>query len=271
MWEILVTLCLVETSDFRPTLLISGVALHRSDDPREAELTLRLLGSIIERAADRWNTVISWGEEDGPRKALHKLSTADALVIMGGPDLSPRFYNGQSRYENATEHFPRSDRAQLALIRRAVATHTPTLGICRGMQALNVAMSGTLTQDISQSPGHSSPDLMKDFEFARHTVSIAAGSRLANTLGSCTTVDPTSLDGGLRTMIHSAHHQAVSRLGSDLTVTATADDGTIEAIEHTSAPVVGVQWHPEDPDADQGALSCLLERMCSSCSHTLAA
>ena len=261
----------METSDFRPTLLISGVALHRSDDPREAELTLRLLGSIVERAEARWNTVISWGEEDGPRKALHKLSTADALVIMGGPDLSPRFYNGQSRYENATEHFPRSDRAQLALIRRAVATHTPTLGICRGMQALNVAMSGTLTQDISDNPGHSSPDLMKDFEFARHAVNIAAGSRLATALGSCPTADPVSLDGGLRTMIHSAHHQAVSLLGSDLAVTATADDGTIEAIEHVSAPVVGVQWHPEDPDADQGGLECLLERMCSSCSHTLAA
>ncbi|WP_164996707.1 gamma-glutamyl-gamma-aminobutyrate hydrolase family protein [Actinomyces minihominis] len=243
--------------------------MRRSDDKRESELTERLLGSIVSRAKGYWNIEVTWGEEDTVDQALLKLSEADALVIMGGPDISPDFYEGEVDYPNATPHFPRSDAAQLALIREAVATHTPTLGICRGMQALNVAQKGTLTQDISGQPGHSSDSLMDDFEFARHTVNIAAGSQLAQVLGCCRS-GPFPTD-GIRTMIHSAHHQAVDILGHELVVVARADDGTVEAIEHLYAPIVGVQWHPEDPDADPAMLDCFLARMCSLRTQSVAA
>ncbi len=264
-----VTCCFVDTSDQRPTLLISGVALRRSDDERESELTERLLGSIVSRAQGSWNIDVTWGEEDTVDQALLKLSMADALVVMGGPDISPDYYEGDVDYPNATPHFPQSDAAQLALLREAVVTHKPTLGICRGMQALNVAQEGTLTQDISEHPGHSSDTLMDDFEFARHTVNIASGSQLAQVAGCCSS-GPSPLD-GMRTMIHSAHHQAVDVLGRDLVVVARADDGTIEAIEHLYAPVVGVQWHPEDPAADPAMLDCFLARMCALHTQPLAA
>ena len=81
---------------------------------------------------------------------------------------------------------------------------------------------------------------MQDYRFARHPVSVSAASKLAEALGGAS-----GLENGVRTLVHSAHHQAVQELGDDLRVVAYADDGTVEAIEHLSAPVIGVQWHPE--------------------------
>lgn len=266
------TLALVETtSDYRPTLLISSVAERRSDDMRETMLTKRLINQVASMAAECWEIVVSWGETDGVSGALSKLDRAHAVIVLGGPDVTPEFYGADDDYANVQTHFPRTDEAQITLAQTAVARGIPYLGICRGMQVLNIAQSGTLVQDICDTTGytHTSPDLLKDFEFSRHTVNIFAGSYLSTTLvpGSEGALFP---DGGLRTMIHSAHHQAVDLLGKDLVVSALADDHTIEAVEHTSAPAVGVQWHPEDPDADPMGLHLLLEQMCQDCPKPLA-
>lgn len=235
----------------------------RSEDPREELLTKRLLSSVKTAAGDSWNFDVSWGETDHRSGAMKRLANADALVIMGGPDVTPTFYGGETKYKNATTHFPWTDEAQLALIHTAIDRHIPTLGICRGMQLLNVAQGGTLIQDMSQLGGHASHNLMTDYVFDRHSVSIAGDSRLAGVLAP-----NTNSAGGLRTVVHSAHHQAVDRLGDSLVVTATADDGTVEAVEHMSAPVMGLQWHPEAPDADPRALSAILARMLQRCCAT---
>lgn len=235
----------------------------RSDNPREELLTKRLLSGIKGAAGDCWNVEVSWGETDRRAGAMSRFSNADALVIMGGPDVSPEFYGGDKEYQNATTHYPWTDEAQLALINSAIDRHIPTLGICRGMQLLNVAQGGTLIQDMSQLGGHASHDLLTDFVFDRHTVNIAGGSRLAGVLAPNSTPE-----GGLRTLVHSAHHQAVDQLGDSLVITARADDGTVEAVEHESAPAIGVQWHPEDPDADPRGLAAIFARMYQRCCAT---
>ncbi len=178
---------------------------------------------------------------------------------MGGPGVDPRFYGGAPTYLHQEKHFPESDRVQIALARHAIDHHIPTLAICRGLQILNVALGGTLIQDMSELPGHRSENLLQDFSFDRHEVQIKPGSKLAELLAP---LGAKSSPLATRITVHSAHHQAIDKLGRDLAVTALADDGTIEAIEHTYSPVVGVQWHPEDPDADPRELQSLMARMC---------
>ncbi len=243
-------------SSSRPTLLVSGVAERRSDNERETGLTRRLIDSVIRSASRRWNVIVSWGETDGVEISTWKFEKADALLIMGGPDVTPSLYGGPDSYLHEEKHYRLADDSQIALVREAVERGLPMLGICRGMQILNVAQGGTLTQDISEREGHAVPDLLKDYSFARHPASVSAESNLAEALDG-----RTGRELGLRTLVHSAHHQAVDAVGEDLRVVAWADDGTPEAVEHTNLPVFGVQWHPEDPDADPEGLSLLLARL----------
>lgn len=245
----------------RPHLLISGVSEHRSDDPREKQLARRLLGGI-NAAAENWSTEVSWGVIDGVEGTVERLERADAVVIMGGPDVAPAYYGGPEGYPHEESHFPRADEAQIALIRAAIERNIPVVGICRGMQLLNVACGGTLIQHMEE-PGHANPGLLEDFRFSRHMVELVQGSGLGTALESLTSA------GSM--LIHSAHHQAVDGLGKGLAVAAWAPDGTVEAIEHVSAPIVGVQWHPEDPDADPSCLAMLLGRMREHCCMHVAA
>lgn len=174
---------------------------------------------------------------------------ADAILLMGGDDVDPYWYGGNPVYPHEGAHWPRADAAQMALVRTAVQEDIPLLGICRGMQVINVALGGTLVQDMAQ-PGHRNDTLMQDHHFARHGIDIDADSELAGILGDLADLD-----------VHSAHHQCVDRVGEGLEVVAHAPDGVIEAVEHRDAPVIGVQWHPEDPEADPRALDALLTHL----------
>ena len=233
--------------------------MRRSNDERAFHLTKRLLGGLTRGAEGCWNPVVSWAEEDGVSGALAKLNAAEALVLMGGPDVHPSFYGGSSQYKNQEVHFPTSDQVQIALVRHAIDHHIPTLAICRGLQITNVALGGTLIQDMSELPGHRSERLLENYLFDRHEVSIEPGSKLSELL---TPLDVVGNAKGTRIEVHSAHHQAIGRLGEGLAVTAHADDGTVEAVEHETAPLVAVQWHPEDPDADPRGLQGLMSKMC---------
>lgn len=156
-----------------------------------------------------------------------------ALIISGGPDIDPARY-GEQAGPQTTVIRPGRDAAEVALFGAALEHGVPVLGICRGLQVMNVALGGTLIQHLPDAVGHEghspTPGTM-----AEHKVTIGAGhSQLADILGAGTICVPTH------------HHQGIARLADGLTATAWAEDGTIEAIELDGAAfVVGVQWHPE--------------------------
>ncbi|MEU6094704.1 gamma-glutamyl-gamma-aminobutyrate hydrolase family protein [Streptomyces sp. NPDC047079] len=162
---------------------------------------------------------------DDPAHAAETVARLDGVVITGGPDVDPSRY-GAERSPRTGPPAPERDAWELALIRAALASGTPLLGICRGMQLLNVALGGTLVQHID---GH----VDRVGEFGRHTVKPVPGTRYAR-------VAPQSVS------VPTHHHQAVDRLGQGLVVSAYAEDGIIEAVERPGADwVLGVQWHPE--------------------------
>ena len=147
---------------------------------------------------------------------------ADALLLPGGGDMHPRFY-GQA-INGSTDIDEGRDARELALIDDFLRTGRQVIGICRGLQVLNVYFGGTLRQHIA---GHSRIDGADRL----HTVNSLPG--LLRELY------------GARFTVNSAHHQAVRRLGKGLCVLACADDGTVEAVGHKTLPVFAVQWHPE--------------------------
>jgi putative glutamine amidotransferase len=164
------------------------------------------------------------------------LPRLDAVVLCGGPDVDPARYGAQPGEHTDLPH-PERDEAELALLAGALAAGLPVLGICRGLQLLNVARGGSLIQHLPDRVGH---NLHAPFrgEYGNHAVDVEPGSRLAALLGR-TAVDK----------VPTYHHQAIERLGTGLTVTARCEDGVIEAVEDPSAPFcVAVQWHPEMGD-----------------------
>jgi gamma-glutamyl-gamma-aminobutyrate hydrolase PuuD len=164
---------------------------------------------------------------DGSTELLDLL---DGLVFTGGSDLDPELY-GQRPHPETTGIHDQRDRAEMALIREALVRDMPVLGICRGMQLLNVALGGDLIQHLA-SDTHKGPPGRYTF----HDVTVEPGTRLGEVLGA-----------GTRT--HSCHHQAPQRLGAGLRVSARAEDGTVEAVEQPSARfALGVLWHPEEDE-----------------------
>ncbi|EGV51102.1 gamma-glutamyl-gamma-aminobutyrate hydrolase family protein [Candidatus Endoriftia persephone] len=163
------------------------------------------------------------------------LARIDALVLSGGGDIDPASYGGNARIKPLLAN-PERDQFELELVKRALDLEMPLLGICRGMQVINVACGGDLIQDIEaerQSPIlHDDP--LRPRDRIAHEVSILPG---------------TSLFGMVRReriAVNSFHHQAVDQLGAELRISALADDDLVEAIEHPQLQfVMGVQWHPE--------------------------
>ncbi|QMU76334.1 gamma-glutamyl-gamma-aminobutyrate hydrolase family protein [Streptacidiphilus sp. PB12-B1b] len=168
---------------------------------------------------------------DDPAVADEAVARLDALVISGGPDVDPARYGEQPGPH--TDHPPTArDAWELALLTAALRRGLPLLGICRGMQLLNVALGGDLTQHLPDLVGHDghSPSYGA---YASHPVTPTPGTRLAGVLGEAALDVPTY------------HHQAVRRLGDGLVPCARALDGTTEAVELPGGFALGVQWHPE--------------------------
>ncbi|MGW1931997.1 gamma-glutamyl-gamma-aminobutyrate hydrolase family protein, partial [Streptomyces sp. NPDC001919] len=162
---------------------------------------------------------------DAPEAAAAVVARLDGLVVAGGADVEPVRYGAEPDPRTGPPARER-DAWELALIDAALASGTPLLGICRGMQLLNVARDGTLVQHLD---GH----VEAVGVIGRHPVKPVPGSRYAALVPELAEV-PTY------------HHQAVDRLGAGLAASAHAEDGTVEAVE-LAAPAwaLGVQWHPE--------------------------
>lgn len=162
----------------------------------------------------------------------------DGLILQGGADIHPSCYGKEPAGPGHATDLVR-DLFELELLRAFIAAGKPVLGICRGMQLINVVQGGTLHQDLiddgAANHPHHHTEAEEDY---RHGLLIEAGSWLADLY-----------DGRLRAQVNSIHHQGIDRLGADLIVEARSDDGVIEAIRQNGPGfVVGVQWHPEYHD-----------------------
>lgn len=173
-----------------------------------------------------------------PQETLRGLATLmrqlDGLVLAGGSDLDPALYGAQRHPKTGPAH-PRRDRFELALARAAIEADLPFLGICRGLQVLNVARGGTLIQHLPEAVGHHEHRPAPG-KIGTHRVRIDPASRLGKILGETADV-PTY------------HHQAAQRLGSGLVAVAWTSDQVVEAVELPEHRFgLAVQWHPEDGD-----------------------
>lgn len=160
----------------------------------------------------------------------------DGILLPGGGDIEPALYHG-SDHATIYDINPDRDRVEMAIVRRALATQKPILAICRGHQIFNVALGGSLWEDVeSLMPGAQKHNFLAGARTDRpHTVEIKPGSRLATCLGQSSV------------RVNSLHHQGVRQIASGLVATATAPDGLVEALEAPGHPfAVSVQWHPEN-------------------------
>lgn len=166
------------------------------------------------------------------------LDSLDGLLLSGGGDVEPRLYGDAEIHETTYGIVPARDQLELGLAPLALARDMPILGICRGIQVLNVAFGGSLVQDVAdQWPDpieHRQQNLGRGRDDLVHAVEAVPGSRLATIYGS------ESFE------VNSFHHQALRDVGPGLTVVARASDGLVEAVEAPDYTfVIGVQWHPE--------------------------
>ena len=166
------------------------------------------------------------------------LDDMQGLVLTGGGDVNPALF-GEPQHPTFDPPEAGRDEAEIALVLQAVAIDLPLLAICRGVQVVNVALGGSLVQDIpSQIAGALAHRVSPPPTALAHEVRVTPGSRLAHLLR----LGPDAV-----VPVNSRHHQAPARIAAGLVVTATAPDGVVEALEspaHTFC--VGVQWHPEN-------------------------
>lgn len=171
-----------------------------------------------------------------PRPYIDRL---DGLLLTGGADVEPARYGAEP--DGNGDYEPRRDELELTLLAAALDVGLPVLGICRGLQVLNVHAGGTLVQHL---PSHARFDV--DPAQVTHQVTSEPGSRLHELYGPV--VD-----------VNSLHHQAVEAVGRGLAVTGRADDGTVEALELDGSSVLAVQWHPEMRDVHEPVFGWLID------------
>ena len=216
-----------------PACTVAVTASIRPDgDTRRVRLTAAYV-TALERAGLIPLIVPPLSDADAAASVLDSVS---GLVLTGGEDVDPARY-GEQRHEKVRTVNVARDATEAALVEEARARGTPVLAICRGIQILNVALGGSLVQDI---PSQCGTDIDHDEEGARnsrtHEVTIEPDSLIARAVGT------------EHLSVNSFHHQSVKRVADGMRVTARSPDGVIEGIESTDDDwwVMGVQWHPEE-------------------------
>lgn len=215
-----------------------GITAHESQYIKPPHLPIfslnRVYASAIEESGGVPLILPPILGEDSMREVFARL---DGIVFTGGGDINPSIY-GEPPHSSLWGLSDDRDRFELELARWAARHEKPFLGICRGIQVLNVALGGTLIQDIpSEVPDalqHSFDDTVVPRDYMAHPVKIENGSHLRQVIQAEIA------------SVNSWHHQALKRIAPDLKIVAQAPDGIIEAVEidgHRFA--IGVQWHPE--------------------------
>jgi putative glutamine amidotransferase len=213
----------VTTSELRPGTLAT---LQRAGAPPHPEA---MLGTTYLRAIDAAGGIPVILAPVDLAAVPGLVERLDGICLSGGPDLDPVAYGAPTRHPQLGPTQPGVDAFELAVARAADASGLPLLGVCRGAQALNVARGGTLHQHVE---GHRQAELAT---VTTQRVTVAADSLLATLTGA-----------GEALEVNSFHHQAVDVPGAGLRVVAWAPDGTVEAIEDRTRPLLlGVQWHAE--------------------------
>jgi putative glutamine amidotransferase len=195
------------------------------------------------------------------------LDAIDGLVLAPGRDIAPGRY-GQEPHPLLAAIEPRRDEFELRLVGSALDRGLPVLGICRGVQVLNVALGGTLHQDVSLvAPGHPTDPGWQAWKLTeqaslagepapphpRHGLALVPGTRLA------------SWSGTTEFEVNSYHHQAIDRLGEGLVASARSPDGVIEAIEWPGRPVLGVQWELQEEARSDARAQAVFEQFVGAC------
>lgn len=209
---------------------------HRTEPADDIEELICVLArSVVNDLVTAGASVVPIGKAaDGT-----SLAGVDGLVLLGGGDVGPALFMEASSAAaavgaEAVGHVDSGrDQAEIDMIRQAVQYGLPTLAICRGMQILNVALGGTLLLDLPATDTiHHGRGTAHEL-MVEHDVWANPDTRLARVLGRA----PVS--------VWSGHHQGIDRLADNLVPSAHAADGLIEAVEHLTAPILGIQWHPE--------------------------
>lgn len=169
-----------------------------------------------------------------PEAAESYVERLDGIILVGGGDVEPARYTDASVHETVYDVDPARDAMELALLEATTARERPVLGICRGIQLINVARGGTLWQDVEAEAPWAQPHSTPDKSALFHEVAVAQRSRLADIVGAS------------RIEANSYHHQAVRAVGDGLRPVGRTADGLVEALEAPDHPfLLAVQWHPE--------------------------
>jgi putative glutamine amidotransferase len=219
--------------------LIGCATYHKTIRQKQPIEIIGLMPSYIEavRAAGGLPVLIPLGLDQEELGAV--LQRLDGILLPGGGDVAPAAYGGDEQAPTIRDVNTRRDEAEFALVRHALANEKPLLAICRGLQLLNVALGGSLWEDVAESmPGAIAHDYFGQGQrdYLAHPVIVREDSRLAAVLESNGTI-----------AVNSLHHQGIHELAPDLLPVAWAPDGLVEAVELPDHPfALGVQWHPEN-------------------------
>ena len=180
-----------------------------------------------------------------------QVEAVDGILLTGGYDVHPQFY-GEEPMEKLGFVLQERDKHEIELIKNAIELNKPIFGICRGIQILNVALGGSLYQDISYVDGSTIKHMQNSLKGApSHTVDVIKGTKLFEQLGE-------------KILTNSLHHQAVKEPAESLEITALSKDGIVEALEYSGENyVVAVQWHPEMMYENYPIMLKLFERLVS--------
>ena len=221
----------------RPPLIGVTTSITVGREPERAYLNSAYMAAIQE--AGGIPVPIPPQLEERAQKEIFAI--LDGFLLTGGGDMDPATFN-EAPHPTLYEVAPKRDRLEIALVRSALEMRKPLLAVCRGIQVLNVALGGSLFQDVASDPGtqiqHQQEKDGKPRNEPTHPVKIVAGSRLAQVLGA------TEL------LVNSMHHQAVKEPGRGLVPVAFAPDMVVEGVEPEDPDpnrfLLGIQWHPEE-------------------------